>query len=113
MRGLADYTDYLVIVSGHSDRQVMAIGEHIEEVIHKEKGPRTIGREGYEQGLWVLVDFGEVVVHIFHDSQRQLFDLEHLWAKAPRVVWNPEKPLATFFEPAPVIQPAAGMRHAR
>ena len=60
-------------------------------------GPKLAGREGYEQGLWVLIDFSEVIVHILEPAQRDIFDLEHLWAAAPRVMWNPLDPPKELF----------------
>lgn len=97
VRGLASFTDFLVIASGTSDRQVRAVGEHIEEQVKAASGPRQIGREGYEQGDWVLVDFGEVVVHLFTDEERRAFDLENLWGDAPRLRWNPKSPPKELF----------------
>lgn len=97
VRGLASFTDFLVISSGTSDRQVRAVGEHIEEKVKEAHGPRTIGREGYEQGEWVLVDFGEVVVHLFTDEERRAFDLENLWGDAPRLRWDPKNPPRELF----------------
>lgn len=97
VRGLASFTDFLVVASGTSDRQVRSIGEHVEKQVTLGKGPRLVGREGYEQGNWVLVDFGEVVVHLFNDTDRASFDLENLWSEAPRLRWDPLNPPADLF----------------
>jgi ribosome-associated protein len=97
VRGLASFTDFLVIGEGTSDRQVRSMGEHIEAKVAEAKGPRTIGREGYEQGEWVLVDFGEVVVHLFTEDERRAFDLENLWGDAPRLRWDPKNPPTELF----------------
>ncbi len=99
VRGLASFTDVLIVASGSSDRQVRAIGEHIEHQVATQGGPRLVGREGYEQGRWVLVDFGEIVVHLFSDPEREHFDLEHLWAEAPRLRWDPKQPPKILFAP--------------
>ena len=87
VRGMTSYADYFVIASGESDRQVTAIGEHIEVSLKKENdSERPIGTEGRETGNWVLLDYGEVVAHLFFNEQRAFYDLEGLWADAPREV---------------------------
>jgi ribosome-associated protein len=114
VRGLTSYTDYLVLATGNSSRQVSAIGEHVEKKIQEARGPQLAGREGYEQGLWVLIDFSEVIVHIFEPAQRDIFDLEHLWAEAPRLQWNPlEPPRELFPSTAAVAAPVAAPARAR
>jgi ribosome-associated protein len=75
--------DYFVIVSGRSDTQVRAIAEHVEEVCRK-AGYRPLAVEGLRHGQWVLLDFGDVVVHVFYAPVREFYDLERLWAQAPR-----------------------------
>jgi len=99
VRGLASFTDFLVVASGTSDRQVRAIGEHIESQVAELKGPKTIGKEGYEKASWVLVDFGEVVVHLFNEGDREFFDLERLWQEAPRLIWDAKNPPKDIFAP--------------
>jgi ribosome-associated protein len=84
LRGLSGYTDYLVIGSGTSDRQLEAIAEGIEKEL-KALGHKLVGSEGQRGGRWVLLDFGDVVVHVFHQDDRAHYDLEGLWADAPRV----------------------------
>jgi ribosome-associated protein len=79
-----DYSDYLVVMTGRSDRQVVAIARGIEEALEK-NGVKTVGREGMPQGHWVLLDFADVIVHIFLDEARKYYDLEGLWLDAPRV----------------------------
>lgn len=83
VRGLTSYADYLVVASGESERQVVAMAEHVE-VKMKEGGLSVIGREGYETGHWVLLDYGEVVAHLLLADARSFYDLEGLWADAPR-----------------------------
>jgi ribosome-associated protein len=80
----ASYTDFIGIVSGRSDRQVDAIAEN---VIHAmaEQGWRLIGREGNGNGRWTLLDFGDVVLHVFYHPVREFYDIESLWIDAPRV----------------------------
>ena len=87
-----DYADFLVIMTGRSDRQVVAIAQHIEESLET-KGVKTVGMEGLAQGHWVLIDLAEVIVHVFLDEARQFYDIEGLWMDAPRV------PVPTFTAP--------------
>jgi len=75
--------DYFVIVSGRSDTQVRAIAEHVEDVCRK-SGYRKLAVEGLRHGQWVLLDFGDVVVHVFYGPVRDFYDLERLWSEAPR-----------------------------
>jgi ribosome-associated protein len=84
VRGIASYADYVVIASGDSDRQVSAMAEHIQTRLKEDDGTRPIGSEGAETGHWVLLDFGDVVTHLFFNEVREHYDLEGLWADAPR-----------------------------
>ena len=84
LRGVSGYTDFLVIGSGNSDRQLEAIAEGVEKELTAQ-GHRVIGSEGQRGGRWVLLDFGDVVVHVFHADERGHYDLEGLWADAPRL----------------------------
>jgi len=85
VRGKVDYADYVVIMSGRSDRQVNAIAQGVQETLKKEHGQRCYGVEGLPQGQWVLMDFGDVIVHVFHQDTRGYYDLESLWIDAARV----------------------------
>ncbi len=76
--------DYFVICSGRSDTQVQAIAEAIEQEVGRE-GAKPISLEGMQRGQWVLMDYGDVVVHIFYVPVREFYDLERLWSRAPRV----------------------------
>ena len=82
--GRSSYADFIVVVSGRSDRQVDAIADGVCEALSA-RGRRPIGREGARNGRWVLIDFGDVVVHVFYHPLREVFDLESLWIDAPRV----------------------------
>lgn len=81
---LASYTDFIGIVSGRSDRQVDAIAEGICDRM-RQSGRSLVGREGESNGRWTLLDFGDVVVHVFYHPVREFYDLEGLWIDAPRV----------------------------
>lgn len=82
--GLASYTDFIAVVSGRSERQVDAIAENVERRM-KEQGHHLIGREGSGSGRWTLLDFGDVVMHVFYHPVREVYDLEGLWIDAPRL----------------------------
>ncbi len=81
---LTSITDYFIVTSGNSSRQVQAITQHISRSM-KEAGFRPFGVEGEKEGHWVLMDYGEVVIHIFYHPLREFYDLEGLWIEAPRV----------------------------
>jgi ribosome-associated protein len=85
VRGKVDYSDYVVVMSGRSDRQVNALGRHIEEELKSKHRARCLGVEGMPSGTWLLMDYGDVVVHIFHEDTRGYYDLETLWIDAARV----------------------------
>ena len=76
--------DYFLICTGRSDTQVQAIARHVEENLGA-AGVKTLSMEGYPRGQWVLVDFADVVVHVFYQPIREFYDLEGLWMKAPQV----------------------------
>ncbi|MBI3556479.1 MAG: ribosome silencing factor [Deltaproteobacteria bacterium] len=81
---LGAFTDYFLITSGASDRQVRAIADAIHR-LGREKGMGHPKMEGFDEGRWVLIDFGSVVIHVFHDDIREFYDLESLWTDAPRL----------------------------
>jgi len=81
---LSGFTDYFLICSGTSDRQVQAIGEAVSNAMDVE-GYQILSAEGFQDGRWVLIDFGDVVVHVFLDALRDYYDLENLWKDAPKV----------------------------
>ena len=78
-------TDYFVICTGRNDRQVKTIADEVETRLRTEMGVKPIGREGVREARWVLLDFGDVVVHIFQPAERDFYRLEKLWGDAPRV----------------------------
>jgi ribosome-associated protein len=82
--GKVDYADFLVVMTGRSDRHTQALAQGIEEALRK-KGVRPVALEGLHHGAWVLMDFGDVVVHVFQDEARQLYDIEGLWLDARRL----------------------------
>jgi ribosome-associated protein len=80
----SSYTDYILLLSGRSDRHVQAVADAVLDVL-KKHGRRPLGVEGKRDGHWALLDFGEVVVHVFYHPVREFYDLEGLWIDAPRV----------------------------
>jgi ribosome-associated protein len=80
-------TDYFVICSGTSDRQVKTLVEEIERAV-RGLGERPVRREGEPDAKWVLLDYVDVVVHVFAQEEREYYDLERLWRDAPRLPWN-------------------------
>ncbi|MBU2488353.1 MAG: ribosome silencing factor [Proteobacteria bacterium] len=84
IRGRSSVSDFLVIVSARSTRQAIAMAEHIVDFMAARK-KKPLGKEGLETGQWALLDFGDVVVHVFYEVVRSFYDLEGLWADVPRI----------------------------
>lgn len=84
VRGIASFADYFVIMSGRSSRHVQGLAESLEAAM-RSKRISSANAEGINDGMWVLLDFDDVVVHIFYHEQRSFYDLEGLWHDAPRV----------------------------
>lgn len=82
LRGISNATDFFLLVSGTSDMHVRAIAEHIIEELKKE-GARPSHVEGLRTGRWVLIDYIDFVVHVFHPAAREFYQLERLWGDAP------------------------------
>ncbi len=85
LKGFSTITDHFIICSGDSERQVKAIAERVEEKL-SEQGYRLRHIEGKEQGQWVLMDYVDVVIHVFIKEKREYYNLEHLWREAPRLL---------------------------
>ncbi len=81
---ISGFTDYFLICSGTSDRQVQTIADAVQSEMDR-AGVSVLSVEGYSEGRWVLIDMGDVVVHVFLDALREYYDLENLWSDAPRV----------------------------
>jgi ribosome-associated protein len=77
------FADYFIICSGGSKRHVLALAQHVEEAL-KQAGIRPLGVEGLDEGQWVLMDYNNVVVHIFLQPLRDFYNLENLWSEAPK-----------------------------
>jgi len=85
IKGMSSLTDYLMIVTGRSDRQVQAIAEAIRLGLKKEHQTLPLAVEGMDEGRWVLLDYGEVMIHVFQEPVRHFYDIEGLWSEAPEV----------------------------
>lgn len=85
LRGISSATDFFLIGTGNSDIQVRAIAEHIQEELKKDEGLRADHIEGLDRARWVLLDYIHFVVHVFHPSARDFYQLENLWGDAPRM----------------------------
>jgi len=83
--GKVDYADYVVVMSGTSDRQGAAISKNVKQDVQEKTGARCLSLEGLPSATWVLMDFGDVIAHVFHEDTRGYYDLESLWLDAPRV----------------------------
>lgn len=85
LRNVTSFFDYFVIASGASRRQLHAMSDEIDRVLIKELGDKRLGIEGYQHSHWILLDYGNVVIHLFDADTRRYYDLENLWAEAQRV----------------------------
>lgn len=85
IKGLTPIADYFVIVSGGSTVQVKAIADEVEEAMDKEGCPIS-RKEGYTAGRWILLDYGDIIVHIFHREDREFYNIERLWADSKEIV---------------------------
>ena len=91
VRKLCDITDYLVICTGDNRRQLRAMKVRLSEGI-KKLGVKLLHAEGEGESSWILLDFGDVVVHLFDAEAREFYDLELLWGDAPKVAWQRSRP---------------------
>ena len=85
VRGRTSFTDWFVLCNGNNSRQLKAIAEHIVRTSKKESGLQPMGVEGGGTDKWVLIDLGDVIIHVFHKDMRGHYDLDGLWIDAPRV----------------------------
>jgi ribosome-associated protein len=81
---LTSIADYFVIVSGNSSNQVMAIADEVEEKVLREENVE-FSKEGHRSGRWILMDFNDIIVHVFHKEQREFYDLERLWSDGEEI----------------------------
>jgi len=84
VKDLSSFADYFVICSGNSDRQIRALADHIGHTL-KKTGISPLGIEGERSGSWILMDYGDVILHIFYKPVREFYDIEGLWSDAPKM----------------------------
>jgi len=89
LREMTTFFDYFVVVSGTSRRQLHAISEEIDHALEDGLGDKRMGIEGYRESRWILLDYGDVVIHIFEPETRSYYDLENLWGTAKKVPFEP------------------------
>jgi ribosome-associated protein len=82
LQGLTTISDYFVLATAGSNRQAQALADAIEMAL-KAEGRRPLSIEGYQSAVWILIDYGDVVFHVFHDEARRFYGLERLWGDAP------------------------------
>lgn len=87
VRGLVGYTDYVVICQAQSDRQAKAIADHVLKTMTA-AGQKPFVTEGYDNASWILLDYSDVIAHIFLPEVRDFYDLDGLWVDAPKVTWE-------------------------
>jgi ribosome-associated protein len=85
LRELTEVFDYFVVATGASRRQLHAIADEIEKAVKTELHDRRRGSEGYEEGRWIVIDYGDVVVHLFDAESRAYWDIEQLWSDSKQV----------------------------
>ena len=90
IKGISSFADYFIICSGNSNRQVQAIAEAIELEL-KKKGIYPLGIEGFNEGNWILLDYDDIIIHVFYQPLREFYDLERLWVDARRVPLEAEE----------------------
>jgi ribosome-associated protein len=83
IKRISSIADYLVLASGRSDRQVQAIADSVK--VGLKPFDKALDTEGYEQGRWVVVDYGDIIVHVFQEEVRSLYNLDELWGRAPEL----------------------------
>lgn len=88
LRGISSFTDFFVICSATSEPQLKAIAGEIESRLKEEHTTRPVAVDGFPASQWIVLDYLQVVVHIFHRDKRDFYSLEDLWGDAPRVEWE-------------------------
>lgn len=104
MKGRSGLCDYFVICDTSSVTRSKTVAEHIA-VEMKRKGEMPLHRDGHQSGSWIVIDFGDVIVHVFLKEIRQFYNLEHLWGDAPREIWAGSKVKAARKASEPVRKP--------
>ena len=93
MREISTFTDFFVICSGTSEPHLKAIAGEIEDLVRKTDGTRPTAVDGRPLSQWIVIDYGNVVVHVFHQSKREFYSLENFWGDAPRLALPENEPV--------------------
>ena len=88
LRGISTFTDFFVICSATSEPHLKAIAGEIETRLREDHGIRAVAIDGFPASQWIVLDYLQVVVHVFHQDKRAFYSLEDLWGDAPRVEWE-------------------------
>ena len=88
LQGISSFTDFFVICSGTSEPQLKAIAAEIEDRLKQEHGVKAVSVDGFPASQWIVLDYLQVIVHVFRQEKREFYSLEHLWSDAPRVAWE-------------------------
>jgi ribosome-associated protein len=89
LQGISSFTDYFVICSGTSEPHLKAIAGEIEERLKHEHRIRAVSVDGFPASQWIVLDYMQVIVHVFRQEKREFYSLEDLWGDAPRLEWEP------------------------
>jgi ribosome-associated protein len=89
LRGISTFTDFFVICSGTSEPHLKAIAGEIEGRLKADLGLRPVSIDGFPSSQWIVLDYMQVIVHVFHHEKRGFYSLEDLWGDAPRLAWEP------------------------
>lgn len=89
LQGISTFTDFFVICSGTSEPHLKAIAGEIEEKLRTDQGLRPVSIDGFPASQWIVLDYMQVIVHVFHHEKREFYSLEDLWGDAPRLAFEP------------------------
>src|SRR5207248_10205342 len=106
LRGISTFTDFFVICSGTSEPHLKAIAGEVETKLKEDQGIRATAIDGFPASQWIVLDYLQVIVHVFHHAKRAFYSLEDLWSDAPRVEWDSAQSLRTSYAVAAAV-PAA------
>jgi ribosome-associated protein len=92
LRGISTFTDFFVLCSGTSEPHLKAIAGEVETKLKEEHGLRATAIDGFPASQWIVLDYLQVIVHVFHQNKREFYSLEDLWSDAPRLEWESAQP---------------------
>jgi ribosome-associated protein len=95
LQGISSFTDFFVICSGTSEPHLKAIAGEIEARLKDDHGTRAVSVDGFPASQWIVLDYMQVIVHVFRREKREFYSLEDLWGDAPRIAWEPAEARAT------------------